>query len=403
MAVMKRLLFLLVVLGLAGGGWYYWDREWSRPPPPQFQTAKVSRASIISTVSATGTIEPLVKVLVGSQVSGTVMKWYADFNQTIEKGSKLAELDQDRYQRNLDQREAAVAVAKAQAEQAKVKYEEAVREVARLEPLHKDNMASDKEYLDAKGLMREMLAAWHAAEAQVLAAEAERKAAAVDLDKTVIRSPISGVVISRDIDEGQTVAASLQAPTLFTIAADLRKMRVNANVNENDIGRIREGMTAEFSVDAYPGRKFFGRVGQVRYNPTIVENVVTYTTLIDVQNDDLALRPGMTATIAFEVARADDVLSVPTAALRFRPGGPGGGPAGGFGGRRESSSQPAKPTIYTLAGGQPVPVPIEVGLSDGSRTEIVSSELKEGATIITGQSIDSTRPRDPARAMQMMR
>lgn len=402
---MKKLVALVVVSLLGVGGWYSYGTYWAVPEKPQYTTDKITRGNIVQTVSATGTVEPLVKVIVGSQVSGTCIKWFADFNAAVKRDFVLAQLDPDRYKRSLDQKTAAVAMSKAGAEQMRVRYEDAKRKRVRLEGLMNTASAAEDELLNAKALEADLLAGWHAAEAQILASEADKRAAEVDLDRTIIRSPIDGVVISRDIDEGQTVAASLQAPTLFTIAADLKKMQVHANVSETDIGQVREGMPATFTVDTYPGRTFKGRVSQVRFNPTVVTDVVTYTALVDVENEDLALRPGITATIAFEVARADDALVVPSAALRFKPGaGLGVRPGGGRPqGRGDASKAGGGPTVYRMEKGQPVPLTVHVGLSDGSRTQVNGDALKEGMEIVVEQKLAMARPSDPARAMQSFR
>ncbi len=316
---MRIVVFLLFLGGLAAGGWYGYTNWWAVPQPPQFRTAEIKRGDLVSTVSATGTIEPLVKVLVGSQVSGTVMKWYADFNQQVSEGFVLAEIDQDRFKASVEQRSASVAMAKARVEEAAARLDTARIERENIEDAFRRQAASEFELKSTKAAEQAAVASLHAAEASLAASEAELRQAKVELDRAIIRSPISGVVISRDIDAGQTVAASLSAPTLFTIANDLTKMRVNAAVSETDIGRVKEGMSAEFRVDAYPGRRFKGLVSQVRYAETVVDNVVTYTTLIDVENKDLALRPGMTATILFEIERVTDALLVSNAALRYAP------------------------------------------------------------------------------------
>ncbi|MEE8169738.1 MAG: efflux RND transporter periplasmic adaptor subunit [Phycisphaerae bacterium] len=402
---MKMLLGLIMVLGISTGGWFGYQRLWAAPAGPQFRTTDVTRATIIAKVSATGTVEPLVTVLVGSQVSGTIERWHADFNQQIEEDFVLAELDPERFQRALDQQTAAVAVAKANEEQARVRHQNTIRDFERIERLFGSSNASEDEMRDARALVDEMRAALQAASAQVEVAEAERKTAAVDLSRTVIRSPMSGVVISRDVDEGQTVAASLQTPQLFSIAADLKKMQVHANVSETDVGRILEGMAAEFHVDAYPGREFTGAVSQVRFNPTIVDGVVTYVTLIDVSNDDLALRPGMTATIAFLVDRADDVLTVANAALRFNPdAGTVRRSRGAAGGMFGPSRKQSTPTVYALPNNQAVAIPVAVGLSDGTRSEISGKGIVEGMPVIIEQLFDAAGGSGrPARAMRSVR
>lgn len=379
---MRTLGLLTVLAALSAGsylGYHYW---FGHSDEVRYRTAEVGRGSVVATVSATGTVEPLVKVLVGSQVSGTVVRWYADFNQRVEQGEVLAELDQERFRATLDQRTAAVAVARARAEEAAARLSEAALDRTRIEAAFARSAASDFELQSARAAEEAARAALHAAQAQIEAAEAEQRFSQVELEKTIIRAPIAGVVISRDVDAGQTVAASLSAPTLFTLANDLTKMQVHAAVSETDIGYIREGMSAEFRVDAYPARRFRGVVSQVRYANTVVDNVVTYTSLIDVDNVDLALRPGMTATILFETERADDVLLVPNAALRFNPNAE----SAGVGWGRPGRGQALKPRVFTLGPEHElVEVPIEPGLTDGSSTQVRSGALKVGDRVVVEQ------------------
>lgn len=382
---MRALLAIVVLAGLIAGG-YYGYQTWNKPAGVSYRTIELKRGTITATVTATGNLEPLVKVLVGSQVSGTVVKWYADFNQEVVEGFVLAQLDQDRPKAILQQRDADVAVALARVEQARADFEKAQIDYDKVRRLMDESVASTLEMDIARTSLMAAQAAVHAAEAQVLSVKAAREQAATDLDKTIIRAPISGIVISRDVDEGQTVAASLSAPTLFTIANDLRKMRVSAAVGETDIGRIREGMPVEFRVDAYPRNRFKGVVSQVRFAETIVDNVVTYKTLIDVDNPDLLLRPGMTATILFEVERADDVLIVPNAALRFDPNQNTAQIDWSRPGRGRSST----PRVFRLVNGQPEEVRVELGLTDGTQTEIRSGELQPGDKIITEQAVAGT-------------
>lgn len=403
---MRTFITLILLAGLSAGG-YYGYALWNKPSAaPTYKTADVTRGDLVQTVSATGNIEPLVKVLVGSQVSGTVMRWHADFNQQVPKDFVLAELDQDRYLAAFAQRNAALAVAKARAEESGAMLRNSELELSRLRRAFERQAASDYELQTAETATDAARAALHAAEAQVLAAEADLRQAQVDLDKTVIKSPIDGVVISRDIDAGQTVAASLQAPTLFTIANDLRRMRVNAAVSETDIGKIREGMDAQFRVDAYPGRKFRGVVSQVRYAETIVDNVVTYKTMIDVNNDDLLLRPGMTATILFEVAKAEDVILVPNAALRFDPNAsnePATAASANPWTSRPGRGRPIQPRVFRLDGSELVEVKVEPGLNDGSQTQIVSTDLKPGDKIVVEQMLSGARRAGPAMQQRMPR
>ncbi len=383
---MRTVLTLGIIAVIGAGSWLAYRRLAPREEAPRYKTVAVDKGDVVATVSATGTLEPVVKVLVGSQVSGTVIKYYADFNDRVKEDAVLLELDQDRYKAQLEQRRAELAVARAKKEEADARLKEAQISSKRIESAFQRKAASDMELDQARTNEAALLASLHAAEAEVQSAEANERMAAVDLTKTVIRSPIDGVVISRDIDEGQTVAASLSAPTLFTIANDLTKLRVNAAVSETDIGNIAEGMEAEFRVDAYPNRKYRGKVSQVRYKETITDNVVTYTTLIDVDNPDLSLRPGMTATILFETKKVIDVIKVPNAALRFNPeqdntqvnfDRPGRGRGRG-----------GEPRVYVLADDNSLrEVAIKPGLTDGSNTQVASGELKVGDMVVTEREL----------------
>ncbi|MFN0137030.1 MAG: efflux RND transporter periplasmic adaptor subunit [Phycisphaerae bacterium] len=380
---MRTFLALICLAAVGGGGYYGYRQYFTETPVASYRTAEIKRGNLVQSVSATGNVEPLIKVLVGSQVSGTVIKWHADFNDRVTAGMVLAELDLDRINSTLDQRKAAVAVSQARVLEAKARLSTAVLERTRIENAYSRMAASEIEFEQVKATEREAQASVAAAEADVARAEAEKRSTEIEMTKHTIRSPIDGVVISRDIDEGQTVAASLQAPTLFTIANDLSQMRVNAAVSETDIGRIKEGMPADFRVDAYPGRKFRGIVAQVRFAETILDNVVTYKTMIDVDNADLALRPGMTATILFEVDKAENVLMVPNAALRFDPRAQTGQPTDFF---RTARAQPIKPRVFRLASGEQLEeVPVELGLNDGSFTQIVSGDVSEGLQVVTDQ------------------
>jgi len=380
---MVRAFFVLVVLGLLGAGGYFGFSKWtSGEAEVTYKTAAVTRGSLASTVTATGNLEPLVKVLVGSQVSGTVVKWYADFNQRVEQGFVLAKLDTDRFKAAVDQRAAAARAAAARVEVARASLADATLKREHAESNFGVEAATKLEFAEAKVAEDQATAALHAAEAELEQAQAEARLAAVDLDKTVIRSPIDGIVISRNVDEGQTVAASLQAPTIFTIANDLAKLQVNAAVSETDIGKVREGQAAEFRVDAYPNRRFRGVVSQVRFAETIVDNVVTYTTLIQVDNADLALRPGMTATISFEVDRVENVLVIPNAAMRFNPNPD----PPNLDWRRPGKAPKIEPRVFKLVDGKPVETPIEPGLNDGSFTAVRSGDLHEGDAIVIEQT-----------------
>jgi HlyD family secretion protein len=380
---MKTLIVLIMLGGLGAGGYYAYQQYLAVPEEISYTTAQVTRGAVIRTVSATGTVEPLVKVLVGSQVSGAIEKIYVDFNDEVKAGDILAEIDRDRFNAIREQRAAAVAVAQARVEEAEARLQTAQLERERIEKAFQRNVASEFELDTRKAEESASLAAVNAAKAQLQSAEADLRQADVDLEKTIIRSPIDGIVISREVDEGQTVAASLQAPELFVIGNDLRQMRVNAAVSETDIGKVRENMEAEFRVDTYRNRNFRGIVTEVRYAETVVDNVVTYTTLIDVSNPDLALRPGMTATILFEVEKVEDVLIVPNTALRFDPQAE----KVETGWNRTPVGRPMQPRVFVQSGEQIREINVELGLNNGKVTEVRSTELNPGDQVVTGQQI----------------
>ena len=395
---MRTIGVLIAILAVGGGGWFGYQRFLVDEEVDAFVVTPLERGDIIKTVSATGAIEPLVKVIVGSEVSGIIRKWHADFNDDVTAGFVLANIDPARFQTAHDQARADVALAKAREEELLVRHKDAQREYQRIRRLFEQHSASENESLLAKTEEDAARAAWHGAQASIQSAEAFLMATEVDLDRTIIRSPIDGVVIARNIEDGQTVAASLQAPELFVIANNLKRMQVNANVSESDIGLIREGMPATFRVDAYPDRTFSGTISQIRYNATELDGVVTYITLIEVQNDDLALRPGMTANVTFEVAKAENVIRIPTAALRFNPF-----PRDRADARRYRQRGPRKPTVYVLENGEPAAKQIEIGLSNGAMTELKEGgDLKENDPVITERNwrASSGRKADLTRSLR---
>jgi HlyD family secretion protein len=374
-----------------GGGYYGYQAVNGGSQPQQYKTATVDRGTLVSTVTAIGTVEPILRVVVGSQVSGTVMRWHADFNQTVRQNEVLAELDQDQIKATIAQRVAALAAAEAGAAEANARLTKATLSLERLQRAYEQHSASENELALAQADQLAARAAEQAALARIELARAELRSAEIQLDKTIIRSPIDGVIISRDIDAGQTVAASLSAPTLFTIANDLRNMRVSAAVSETDIGRVHEGMATEFRVDAYPKLRFRGSVTQVRYAETVVDNVVTYVTLIDAPNPDLLLRPGMTATVRFEVETAEDVLRVPNAALRFDPARQQTRQTGRW--SKPQRARALKPRVYRLASGGLEEVELELGISDGTYTEVRGGELNAEDVLATGRDLTAGRSR----------
>ena len=357
-----------------------------------FETAAVARGPIAARVTATGTLSPLVEVQVGSQVSGRIQELLVDFNDPVTRGQVIARIDPRlfetevaRARANLAAAEAAVLRAQAALTDARLKHERASGLYAR--------------GMGAKADADTALASYEAAQAELASARAAREQAKAalaqaetNLSYTTIYSPIDGVVISRDVDVGQTVAASLQTPTLFTIAEDLRKMEVHTHVAEADVGKLVPGMAVEFGVDAWPGERFTGTVKEVRYAPQTVQNVVTYDAVVSVDNQDLKLRPGMTAEVVFLVEEREDALLVPNAALRFVPpdellASAEPPPAEDGGG--------ASRVLWVLEGGRPRAVRVRVGITDGRNTEVAAGPLAPGDHVITGLAADSGRARRP--------
>jgi len=375
-ATVKVVTTIVVLAVVGGGGWFGYQKYGNPNNDSPFITQPLARGDIVRTVSATGTIEPLVKTIVGSEVSGKIEEWKADFNQSVSAGEVLAAIDPARFKTARDRAAAQLAVSKANADELGVRFRDAQREFNRIDKLAQRNSASENEMLSARAEMEAAEAAWNAAKASVLSAEATLSEAEVDLERTLIRCPIDGIVIARNIENGQTVAASLQAPELFVIAADLKRMQVNANVSEADIGQLKNGGPVTFRVDAYPKRNFEGRISQIRYNATDVDGIITYTTLIAVDNQDLALRPGMTANVTFEVSRASGVVMIPNAALRFDPTPPS---EMSF---ERGPPRSKQPTVYRLVNGEPEPVEIEIGLTNGAFTALRGDALAEGDEII---------------------
>jgi HlyD family secretion protein len=389
-------------------------RATRRPPEPQYETARVDRGRIVAQVTATGTLSALVTVQVGSQVSGRIQKLYVDFNSPVKKGQLIAKLDPELFQAALAQARANSAAAKGDLVRARVQAADAARQLARTKTLAERKLVAQADLDTAQANAEAAAASVESAVGKVEQAKAALVQAEVNLAYTSIVSPISGTVISRSVDVGQTVAASLQAPTLFVIAEDLAKMQVDTSVAEADIGKLRDGMEATFTVDAFPGRRFQGTVRQIRNAPQTVQNVVTYDAVVDVANKDLALRPGMTANVNFVYAERADVLRVPNAALRFRPppdflarngdgqeagarrgGAQGGAPRGdaqGNGAARRDVPRPSgggtprdpdRRTVWALRDRTPTAVRVRTGVSDGSTTEVLEGDLREGDVAIT--------------------
>jgi HlyD family secretion protein len=462
------LIVLLVVLILLGAGGFYWYNSNGRGP--SYRTAPAERGELLSTISATGTLNAVVTVQVGTQVSGTIQQLLVDFNSPVKKGMLIARIDPATFEAKVNQAQADLenarasvlnqraSVAKAGADLVNAKANVVRQEVALRDAkikldsrtrlfgeggISQEERDSAQAAYDsavaqleaARASVNSSQAALEVTQAQLAAAEAQVRQkqasldlAQVDLRNTLIRAPVDGVVVSRNVDVGQTVAASLQAPTLFLIAQDLTKMQVDTNVDEADIGRVALEQEATFTVDSYPGQTFRGRVMQIRQAPQVVQNVVTYNTVVNVANPDLKLKPGMTANVKLLVARRENALLVPNAAFRFRvdsgsggssqgaagasaaqgrsAGGASGsaGPAaaasraGGGAGRGNEARQGdgSRQRVYVLADGKPVERMVKIGLSDGQRTEILEGVNEGDAVIIgTGQARNTTTPGGP--------
>jgi len=316
---MKKALTLVVLVALAAGGYYGYERYTRVEQGMQLVTANVTRGDVVQVIDAVGRLEAVSTVLIGSQQSGIIKALYADFNTQVKAGQIVAELEPELFETQVQQAEASLVRLQSDIDRSRIQLEDAQLKLARARDLSSRNLIprTDLETAEVNAKTAEM--SYKSAQAQMVQAEAQLNQAEVNLRQTVIRSPIDGVVISRDVDVGQTVAASMSAPTLLTVANDMTQMQVSANIGESDIGLIAEGQPVSFQVDAYPGRSFTGTVRQVRLNPVIEQNVVSYVTVINVPNPENLLKPGMTANVTVEVARAVDALRVPAAALRFEP------------------------------------------------------------------------------------
>jgi HlyD family secretion protein len=354
---------------------------------PELTTEPVTRGPIVSVVAATATVEAVTTVQVGSQVSGSIQSLSADFNSIVTRGQVLARLDPSLYESAIEQAQANLIRTQADLERLEVALSDAGVKLERARELSSRQLIPATE-LDAAAVNRRSAEAQvRSAEAQVTQARAALRQAEVNLTKTVIRSPIDGIVLARSVDVGQTVAASLQAPTLFVLAADLRELQLKAHIDEADLGRVQQGQPVTFTVDAYPGETFAGEVRQVRLNPVIEQNVVTYAAIISAPNPDMKLKPGMTANVLVEIARRDGALRVPAAALRFKPGEALLHALGG-----ERAPQGAGASVWSYVDGRLTHIAVTAGASDGTYTEITDAPLTEGARVVTRANTSGAAP-----------
>lgn len=375
-------LFVVVLLVGASSAIWLWKSNSEMPAEQRYRTRAVERGTLVQSVSANGTLNPVVLVTVGSQISARVTKLYADFNQRVKAGQVLAELDPALLIATERQTLANLASARASLRLARANEE-------RFRQLFAQEYISRQE-------MDQAVQAREAAEAQVQVYEAQHSRDRANLHYTVIRSPVSGVVVDRQVDVGQTVAASLQAPVLFKIAQDLKQMQINSAVAEADVGAIRIDQEVDFRVDAFSDREFKGRVKQIRLNPTITSNVVTYNVVVSVDNPDEILLPGMTAYITITTQTKPDVLMAPNAALRFRPAGKAESPRMSSGPTANATAgtrkREAGPQVHVLRGGKIEAIAVQTGITNGRVTEITGGDLREGDTAVVEDLSATARP-----------
>ena len=353
----------------------------------QYITEKVTRGDIITSVTATGTVNAVVSVNVGTQVSGRIIKLFADYNSEVKKGQIIALIDPLLFQAQVDQANASLANAKANLDKAKATEVDAKRTWERYKNLYGRDLVAKSQMDTSETAYLTAVASSAAAKTLVDQTTAVLSQAQTNLVYTKIVSPVDGVVISRSVDVGQTVAASFQTPTLFVIAADLTKMQIDTSVDEADVSNVKVGQDVDFTVDAYPEVTFKGKVFQVRNAAVTVQNVVTYDVVVQTNNQDLKLKPGMTAEVSIITSVVRDVVRIPNGALRFRPLVKGKPVAGARG-----------PAVWTLENDQPKRIPVKIGFSDGTYTELVSGEVKEGDLVI----IESlSKPNTPATGFRM--
>jgi HlyD family secretion protein len=389
-----------VALLAVAGGVVVWRVKTQAPPQARYVIAPVTQGDVVESVQSTGTVQPLTQVQVGAQISGRIAKVYVDFNSVVKKGDVLADIDPMLLSASVEQNRAQLAAAEAQLARAQASLKASQASMERIDHLRAENLASQADVDQVRGQRDVAQADVAAAKAQIVQTRAQLAYSQTNMEYARIFAPIDGLVVSRNIDPGQTVAASFQAPTLFVIAQDLREMRILAEIDEADVGKLKEGMAAEATVDAFAGESFRGSVIQVRYNPNTVQGVVTYLAVVDVANPEMKLRPGMTATVTVKTREAKNVLRIPNAALRYKPSPPAK-EAGKSPPKEEVRSEPlgrGEGRIYILADETPGkeradPRTIHVGVTDGVNTALNAAELPVGTKVVT----DETDQDDPKK------
>ena len=412
---MKKLILTLIILAAIGAGTYAYYKNKS-VPEPKVTTAELTRGDVVEAVQATGTLQAVKTVNVGTQVSGVVQNLYADFNSMVKRGQVIARLDPSLIDVAIQQREASVTRANADLERLKVSLVDAERKLEQAKQMWDKQLIPRDQFETADLNVKTMRSQIKSSEAGLIQAQADLNTQKVNLGHTVITAPIDGVVIQRSVDEGQTVQASMNAPTLYLIAEDLSKMQVLANIDEAEIGKVRTGQTVNFGVDAFPTDVFTGTVSQVRLQPSTVQNVVSYSTVIDVPNPQFKLKPGMTANVTIEVARRTNVLRAPAAALRFRPTndmfaalkqevppemqrGGGGGRAGRGGpGRGEQGRGEGQPAQPSAQGAAPQGAPAQGAQARGAQPERPQQGPERQATAQGGGDRGGDRPAGDGRS-----
>ena len=367
----KKLLYVITVLAVFVCAVVFFSQN--KKSGVRYITEKITRGDIKSSCTATGTVNPLTTVLVGTQVSGRIKNLYADFNSPVREGELIAEIDPSAFEAQLEQARANLLSARANLKKAKASFLDAQRNLERRRELLNNNIIGRSEFDTADTNCAVAESQVGVAEAQVVQAEASFKFAETNLRYTKIVSPVDGIVISRDVDIGQTVAAAFQTPTLFSIAKDLGKMQINTNVDEADIGKIEVEQEAEFTVDAYPYTVFNGQVFQIRNAPVVSQNVVTYDVVIKVDNPGLKLKPGMTANVSIIISTKQSVLRIPNSALRFRPKD-----------HQVESMEEHEHYVWIVKDHEPEYVKVKTGIDDFIYTELVSADLLESQELITG-------------------
>jgi HlyD family secretion protein len=383
----KLLIGVVLAVALAGAAYLYLQKENGKP---NYRTAKVEKGEIVDAIAATGTINAVTTVSVGSQVSGTIQQIFVDFNSRVRKGQVIALIDPRLLEAAVEQARANVNNAKASLEKSQFGVIDTERTYRRNLELVKNGFVAQADVDSSQTAWEQAVAQKRSTEAALQQAEGALRVARTNLEYATIHSPVNGIVISRNVDVGQTVAASFQTPTLFSIAEDLTKMQVDTNVDESDIGRAALGQTVTFTVDAWPEKTFTGEVAQVRNSPIVTQNVVTYNVVVRVDNRELFLKPGMTANVSIEVRKFGDVLKIPNAALRYRPaakGAEGESPGKRQGNGKGKGKEAGGQQVYLLGkDGKPVPVRIKSGVSNGTFTVLEEGNLKEGDLLVTGEA-----------------